>query len=265
MMTNAVLDACDNNDGVVDRLIECPLACKFDINTLACMGPSDIVDCLTEAKLDAVKAIYAGPKRADSAAEIYPGFTLGSEVEWALQQGNLSRDFSVPILKNLVFDDQNYNNSSFNWASDVDIADAKAGRLIDYIDPDLSDFRSRKTRSLTSQGWAEPYNAATWPIEHLQQVSDAIGGGIDEFYRLVMVPGGGHCGGASNYPTVPATHFFTQPLVEWVESNGELAPVQFLSTSPPGGGNRTRKPSIWPTVAKFTGADVNDWKSYPCE
>lgn len=182
---------------------------------------TNTMNCLTGAKTVAAKAIYAGPTRSDTGAEVYPGFTFGSEVEWALQQGNLSRDFSVPILKNLVFDDQLYDNSSFNWASDVDIVDAKAGRLIDSISPDLSAFRGRKGKLLVSQGWADPYNAATWPIEHLERVENAMGGSVDDFYRLVMVPGGGHCGGAEYYPTVPATYFFSQPLVEWVESMGK--------------------------------------------
>ena len=264
MITSAVLDACDENDGVLDRLIENPLACRFDIDTLACTASSNATICLSEAKLDAVKAIYAGPRRADTGVEVYPGFTFGSEIEWALQQGNLSRDFSVPILKNLVFDDQHYDNSSFNWASDVDVVNAEAGSLIDSLDPNLSGFRSRKGRLLVHQGWADPYNAATWPIEHLQQVSGAMGGSVDDFYRLVMIPGGGHCGGASYYPTVPATYHFIEPLVRWVESNGEQAPMQFLSTSPAEGGNRTRKLCVWPTVAQYTGDDQDDWNSYTC-
>lgn len=262
-VTGAVLDACDEIDGVADRLIENPLACKFDINSLACQSSSNST-CLTEAKIETVEAIYAGPKRADTGAQVYPGFDFGSEIGWAMQLGNLSRDFSVPILKNLVFDDQNYNNATFNWASDVDIVDARAGRLIDSITPDLSAFKSRKGKLLTSQGWADQYNAGTWPIEHLKQVEGAMGGSVDDFYRLVMIPGGGHCGANPGYPDVPATYSFIAPLVKWVESDGVEPPTEFLSTSPPSGANRTRKLCVWPAVAKYGGGDVDDWTSYEC-
>ncbi|PPJ55171.1 hypothetical protein CBER1_05445 [Cercospora berteroae] len=262
-VTGAVLDACDEIDGVADRLIENPLACKFDVNSLACQSSSNST-CLTEAKIETAKATYAGPKRADTGAEVYPGFDFGSEIGWAVQQRNLSRDFSVPILKNLVFDDQSYDNATFNWASDVDIVDARAGRLIDSITPDLSAFKSRRGRLLTSQGWADQCNAGTWPIEHLQQVESAMGGSVDDFYRLVMIPGGGHCGANPGYPNVPATYSFIAPLVEWVESGGAEPPTQLLSTSPPSGGNVTRKLCVWPAVAKYGGGDVDDWASYEC-
>ncbi|KAI5359472.1 putative tannase/feruloyl esterase, alpha/Beta hydrolase [Septoria linicola] len=263
LITNAVVKTCDEDDGVADGLIENPLACKFDIDSLACKNNSSTA-CLTKAKLAAVKAIYAGPKRRDTGAEVYPGFTFGSEIEWEMQQGSLSRDFSVPILKNVVFNDQGYDNGTFNWATDVDKVDAKAGRFIDSINPDLSAFRRRGGKLLTSQGWADPYNAATWPIEHREQVKNAMGGCVEDFYRLVMIPGGGHCGAASGYPDVPATNSFIAPLVKWVESEGEVAPAQFLSSSPPQGGNRTRKLCVWPAVAQYEGGDVDDWTSYTC-
>ncbi|KAF2215702.1 hypothetical protein CERZMDRAFT_81835 [Cercospora zeae-maydis SCOH1-5] len=269
-LTDAVLNACDDIDGVTDRLIENPLACKFDIDSLACSSPSSSSSsssnstCLTEAKIESVKAFYAGPKREDTGAQVYPGFSFGSEIGWAAQQGNLSSDFSVPILKNLVFDDQGYDNATFNWSSDVDILDERAGRLIDSITPDLSAFKSRNGKLLISQGWADQLNAATWPIEHRNQIKSAMGGSVDDFYRLVMIPGGGHCGANPDYPTVPGTYSFIAPLVEWVESDGLEAPTQFLSTAPPSGGNRTRKLCVWPAVAKYRGGDVGDWTSYEC-
>ena len=47
-ITDAVLDACDLLDGVQDRLIENPLACSFDLASLACgNGTSYVTFCLT--------------------------------------------------------------------------------------------------------------------------------------------------------------------------------------------------------------------------
>ena len=61
----------------------------------------------------------------------------GSEIEWAMQQGELSAAFSVPILQNMVFDNLTYDAAAFDWAADVDLLDARVGRHIDAVSPDL--------------------------------------------------------------------------------------------------------------------------------
>ncbi|KXS94108.1 hypothetical protein AC578_7499 [Pseudocercospora eumusae] len=257
-----VVDACDENDGVKDGLIENPLACKFDVKTLLCAtdqtpSTNGTVTCLTSDQLDAVNAIYAGPKRSDTGAEVYPGFSFGSESEWTQQEGELANAFSIPILQNLVFNNLSYDANTFNWASDIDTVDKKAGKFIDEINPDLSAFQGK---FLTHQGWTDPYNAATWPIQHREQVENATGGDIGDWYRLFMVPGGGHCGPAATYPDVPGNYHFVEALVSWVE-NG-TAPAEVLSTS--AGGERTRKLCPWPETAKYCGSSVDDWESYEC-
>lgn len=267
-ITNATLDACDLNDGVADRLIENPLACDFDINSLACHvtsygSSSNATTCLTPDQLSAAKSIYTGPVRSDNGSQLYPGFSLGSESEWALQQGDLASAFSVPILQNLVYDDLSYNASTFNWASDVGDMDAKAGAYIDEISPDLSTFADRKGKLLVTQGWADPFNAATWPIEHLEQIQNAYNGAVSDFISLFMIPGGGHCGAATSYPGVPATYHTVSKLVQWVE-RGET-PEEALSTDAPDGSGRTRKLCAWPATARYVSGHEDDWTSFVCE
>ncbi|KAK5674528.1 hypothetical protein LTS10_012724 [Elasticomyces elasticus] len=265
----AVLDACDTIDGVEDRLVEDPLRCRFDIDTLACNGsyPSTIsggnTTCLTPAQVKAAKAIYAGPVRSDNGTQLYPGFDFGSESEWLLQEGNLAGAFSIPILQNLVYNDLNYNSDDFEWASDVADVDDKAGTFIDEISPDLSTFRNRSGKLLVTQGWADPFNAATWPIEHLEQIENFFNGDVSDFLNLFMVPGGGHCGPAQSYPGVPATYHTVAALVDWVERGKK--PEQVLSTNPPDGSGRTRKLCAYPSTARLVGKDINDWNSYVCE
>lgn len=261
-----MLDACDEIDGVKDRLIEDPLRCPFDIDSLACnqshVHSSNRLTCLAPTKIAAAKAIYAGPKRSDNEIQLYPGFSFGSEIEWILQEGSLADAFSIPILQNLVFKDLRYDSDTFDWASDADAVDSQAGTLIDENSPNLSSFRRRGGKILVSQGWADPYNAATTPIEHLQQVEACLGEDVGEFYRLFMVPGGGHCGAASYYPHVPAEYHILPKLVEWVE-RGE-APESVLTSDPPDGSQRTRKLCAWPKTARYVGGDVDDWESYDC-
>lgn len=94
------------------------------------------------------------------------------------------------------------------------------------------------------QAWADPYNAPTWPQEHLRQIEAATAdadGGVGSWFRLFMVPGGGHCGAADHYPQVPADWHAVEGLVPWVEEG--VAPAALLSTDPPDGSGRSRKVS----------------------
>jgi feruloyl esterase len=266
--TNAILDACDLQDGVADRVLENPLSCTLDVSTLACDSESSNNSaCLTEPELTAAKYIYEGPRHSITNESLYPGFTFGSEIEWALQQGELSTAFSVPILQNLVKNNLSYDATSFDWASDVDDLDAHAGSLIDAIDPDLSSFRNNGGKLLISQGWADPFNAATWPIEHWEAIKAATAttdsDDVSDWLNLFMVPGGGHCGAAAHYPQVPATYHSVAKMVQWVERGGK--PDEVLSSDAPDGSGRTRKLCAWPTTARFVGGDVDDWGSYVCE
>lgn len=148
LITRAALAQCDGLDGVEDGVIENPLACDFDVTSLACdddtasssSSPADATatgSCLTAAQVATARALYAGPTDARTGAALYPGFAPGSEIEWAMQQGDLSDAFSVPILQNMVFDDLKYDAAAFDWAADVDALDARVGRHIDAVSPDL--------------------------------------------------------------------------------------------------------------------------------
>lgn len=247
-----------------DRLIENPLACDFDLSSLACgNGTSNATFCLTATQIEAAKAIYAGPTRPGNGSHIYPGFSLGSENEWAMQEGDLAEAFSIPILQNLVYNDLNYSGDSFDWESDVVDVDVQAGTHIDEISPDLSTFRNCGGKLLVTQGWADPFNAAIWPIQHLERVEDFFGGDVSDFLNLFMIPGGGHCGAADHYPAVPATYHAMVELVKWVERGQK--PEAMLSTNPPDGSERTRKLCPWPQTARYVVGDSDDWTNYICE
>ncbi|KAK1982893.1 tannase and feruloyl esterase [Colletotrichum cereale] len=263
-ISDAVLDKCDALDGVEDRVLENPLACKFDLDSLACQHmATNASTCLTPEQIIAAKEIYAGPSHSKTNATLYPGFDLGSESEWMYQEGRLSLSFSLPLLQNMVFDDLSYNGSTFDWATDVDALDEKAGSLIDAISPNLTSYKTKGGKLLVTQGWADPFNAATWPIHHLDEVARVTGGDRQEWLSLFMIPGGGHCGGASTYPQVPAKQNTLEALVDWVEK-GET-PEDLLGTAPADASKRTRKICRWPRTAKYTGGNVDESESYTCE
>ncbi|KAJ5438709.1 uncharacterized protein N7458_009707 [Penicillium daleae] len=266
--TDAVLDACDELDGVKDRLIENPLRCNFDLNSLACSSATGYSNenhtCLSLRQLEALKAIYAGPKNTKTNSSVYPGFSLGSERELLAQETLLYKEYAAPLLQNLIFHNLSYDIDTFSFEHDVAKVDAVAGPLIDEIGVDLSAFQRHGGKMIVTQGWTDPLNAATWPIQHLEQLQQSSSdGSVSSFFNLYMVPGGGHCGAATSYPYVPATYHVEEALVSWVEK--EIFPDSVLSSNPPDGSSRTRKLCPWPKTAKLRNKAHPDLaESYDC-
>ncbi|KAI1390757.1 feruloyl esterase [Hypoxylon trugodes] len=266
LITQAVLDKCDAIDGVKDGVLENPLLCDFDISSLECSSSeTNTSSCLTPNQVSAAQKIYEGPVDSRSNVSLYPGFSVGSETEWTMQEGVLADAFAIPILQNMVFDNLSYDPFTYNWGSDVDALNEKVGTYIDEINPSLSTLKATGAKMIVYQGWADPYNAATWPIQHLQQIEEVFGGDVSEWFRLFMVPGGGHCGSATNYPQVPGTWHALDALIPWVETGH--APTEVIGTDPLDKSlkGKTSRLCPWPQTAKFRGGDPNDWKSFDCE
>ena len=152
-ITAAVLEKCDELDGVKDGMLENPLKCNFNIDTLVCNPTTtNSSDCLTDDQLEAAKAIYAGPISSIDGSELYPGFSVGSEANWLSQEGVLADAFSIPILQNMVFGNLSYDFKEFDFGGDVRLVDENVGRYIDEITTDLSSFRNNGGKILITQG-----------------------------------------------------------------------------------------------------------------
>ncbi|KAJ5273285.1 hypothetical protein N7478_008410 [Penicillium angulare] len=268
-ITDSVVSACDAIDGVVDGLIENPLLCDYNIANLECAAGQSSTDtngtvlCLTSAQIQAAEAVYTGPKNLVTGDEVYPGLSLGSENGWIDQETVLYETYTALILKEVVFRDLAYNVSSFNWGKDVSKVDAAASPLIDEISTNLSSFQKRGGKLIVTQGWADQFNAATWPIQHLEQIQTKMGAATtDSFLELFMVPGGGHCGSNPGYTHVPGTYNVIDVLVPWVEQG--IRPTEMMSVTPPDGTNTTRKLCPWPNTAHYVKGNIDDWTSYTC-
>lgn len=120
-------------------------------------------------------------------------------------------------------------------------------------------------------GWSDPYNAATWPIEHLKQLQqESSTGSVSDFFSLYMVPGTSTLNSTNSsrplivvthlfrwwplrrretYPSVPATYHVEEVLIAWVEDG--VYPDSILSSNPPDGSARTRKLCPWPETARL--------------
>ena len=247
----AVLAACDGADGLDDGVIANPAACSFNPDTLACSGPETDA-CLTPPQLDALKKIYAGPKNPRTGEQIFPGFAPGGESAWTgLVTNTTASGLGQGYFANLVFEDPNWDYSTFDFDSDMAFADLKVGVLGNAIDTDLSPAKKRKAKFIQYHGWNDQTLQPAYSPEYYEAVVDDMGGlkKTQKFYRLFMVPGMTHCyfgPGATSFggvgqqipPARDAAHDIQTTLEKWVEEG--VAPKQIIATKYVDDGAATR-------------------------
>jgi feruloyl esterase len=103
----------------------------------------------------------------------------------------------------------------------------------------------------------------TWPIDQHNEAKAIYGEAqLNDFWRLFMVPGGGHCGPATTYPQVPGKYHSLEALIPWVEDG--IAPEYVLATEPSDGSNRTRRLCPYPQHAVLEGQNADRYEAYTC-
>lgn len=278
LITEAANKACDALDGVIDGVVDDPRLCDssiFDIKQLQCTG-EDADDCLTADQIDAALKIYAGPKNPRTGEQLYPGWPVGSEAGWPAYWGN-EAPVRADYWRLWVFENPTWDWWNFDFDLDVAFADAKMNPLVDQIDTDLSAFKNSGGKAIVYQGWVDPVVSSFDTIAYYEQVRDAQGSQeeVDQFFRLFMVPGMGHCSGgvgATNFgnPRSPALkvdpqHDILQALDRWVEHG--IAPDQIIASKMiEGKAAQTRPLCPYPQVAVHDGTgDINDASSFQCQ
>src|SRR5262249_35711559 len=119
MIHDAALAACDNNDGVKDRVIENPTQCKFDPKVLECKA-GDEATCLTPAQVETARKIYSPVINVRTKQVIASGFSPGSELGWNTMAGAQIFGLGADLFKYIVFQNANWDYKTFNFDSDLD-------------------------------------------------------------------------------------------------------------------------------------------------
>lgn len=291
---SAVLAACDHHDGVKDALLEDPRACKFDPSVLACKG-EDGTECLTTAQVDALEAIYDGPKNPRTGEQIYPGIAPGTEAatwtNWiaaADPMKTIQATLGNPYYGLAVYENPAWDVRTMDFDKDFLYGEQKAAPVLNSSSPDLRSFRAHGGKIIHYHGWGDSAISAYASIEYYEAVRafmakypDArskASGSLEDFYRLFMVPGLGHCqggagpnrfgnGGAVRPDTMndPNRDVFAA-LEQWVEKG--VAPEQWIGEGRvPGDPNKvmTRPICQYPKVAQYKGSgDMYDASSFTC-
>jgi feruloyl esterase len=137
----------------------------------------------------------------------------------------------------------------------------KVGPLMASDNPDLAAFRKRGGKVIIWHGWADPLINANGSVDYYDRVTKKMGGlkRTQDFARLFMAPGIGHCGGGPGL--APQRPF--DAIVNWVEKG--MAPATLPAARTIDGGTQTRPLCPFPAVAKWDGkGSVDDAASYSC-
>jgi feruloyl esterase len=299
MVHEAVVKACDGQDGVEDGVINDPRECKFGLRSLKCAA-AETDQCLTDEQIGTMQAIYQGPRDARTGTQIFAGFPFGSEgipyedVEhpgWSSFWANPDQPTEpqrADFFRYWVFHDQNWDWWKFNWGSDVDIVNRTIAPIVNATNPDLSGFRRSGGKLIMFMGWNDPVGSAVDAIDYYESVV-ALGAGTNaaakfadtqKFARLYMIPGMSHTAGGAG-----ATHFSTATrdsappvednrhdmalaLYDWVERGvapEELIGTHFSEGSGPTGKVQFQRPlCVYPKTIRYRGGDTRSAASFHC-
>ncbi len=271
LLEREILARCDALDDVEDGVLTDPRECDFDPATLPSCDVGPEPGCLTEAQLHAIQTIYQGPEI--DGQQLFPGFPVGGENDrggwdaWitggaeftAEGNPNLHFAFGTQMYKYLVFDEPDFDYSSYdfaNWHRDV----AAADELLSAKDTHLDAFRDRGGKIVFWHGWSDPALTALGTIEYydaLQRDTE----GAEDFARLFMLPGVLHCGGGPGADGVD----WLALVADWVENGKEPNRLVASHLAADGTASFTRALCPYPMVASYDGAgDPKDEGSYAC-
>ena len=296
-ITRAVLAECDALDGIKDGILSDPRQCHFDPAVLVCTaGDSD--NCLTPKQVAQLEKIYRGMKSSNG-DQLFPGYAPGGEegeIGWKAwiigstsPQDALNYIFAMGLLRNMVFDDPNWNLRVMTPESTIRDAGKKLGPIIDAQQSDLGRFRAHGGKMILYHGWSDPETPGLIAIDYYNAVVSNMGqADADSFLRLYMVPGMQHCyggpgpnffgqfdlsalgGNSQHFPvaTDPQHNIFSA-LEQWVEGGaepGSIVATKFVNESDPTQGVAMTRPLCpYPKIAKYKGTGgINDAANFAC-
>ncbi len=260
----AIMDACDNLDGVKDGIIENPEKCHFDPDTLLCKG-ADSDSCLTAPQVEVGQNVFSDVKTKKGEI-IWTGFEPGGELQYTPLTAKFDPDsppsgFPLDSIRILAYQDPNWNWRTWDLDRDVAAADEKAGEILDVHTYDLSAFKARGGKLLLYHGWSDPGIAAGNTVNFYKGVLSKMGAKQDGWFRLFMVPGMQHCAGG------PGTDQFNKmgAIERWRESG--IAPDQIIAAHVTGSSvDKTRPLCPYPKVAVYRGSgSTSDAANFSCK
>jgi len=281
---------CDPQDGVVDGIVSDPSGCNMNWETLLCTSP-DQTSCFTPAQLTTLYKFY-NDWVDENQTFVFPGVSLGTDASFLMAS---VQTLGSGYYQYWVYNDTNWDYTKFTYA-DVKVADS-----IDPGNATADDFaaigryQAQGGKIIMHHGEADnliPTKQSNYFYKKVQETLVPQGVKMDDFFRLFMVPGMGHCSGSNDIGTgapwyfsagsqslspdspasVPgfedADHDVILALMKWVEGGSapeKLVATKFANDSSTGAVLRQRPLCVYPKQAKYKGGNVDAADSWECK
>jgi len=280
LVTAAVLKQCGGQYGIADGFLsDDPRACLFDPRQLLCKDGQDGTTCLSAPQVGAALKIYGGLVDTRSKRTLWPGFARGSEgpmgtgaVGWQVFGINGPQPFvaAAQFYSLGVYENPQIDFRTMDPSSAAKVAEEKFP-FLKHTSTDATAFTARGGKLLIYHGWADPGISPFNTIDYYGALVEATGRKrhanitvalkeTQEWARLFMVPGMGHCSGGpgpDNFDAVSA-------LDQWVEHGA--APDRIEASHVSNGKAEYSRPLCpFPAEAQFSGSgDRRDAKNWVC-
>lgn len=259
LLHNALMTSCEANDGVADGFLNNPLACSFEPEVLRCESAQTSV-CLTAEELSSVDRVFNGTYGSNGTL-LYPGHAPGFELGWRIPAENATPSpLQTEATQYVAYEDPNWDWREFELERDLALVRNKAG-FIEALDADLSEFKARGGKILFYHGWNDPGPSPINTINYYNDVLTTVDGNNDDWLRLFMMPGMGHCRGGVG----PDQADFLGTMEAWFEKG--ITPQSITSSRiREGRVDMTRPLCAYPSIATWDKqGNPNDVASYDCQ
>jgi len=260
LVENAVLGACDADDGLRDGLINDPRQCKWEPAALQCSG-AKTASCLSAPQVAALRTIYAGVRSPDGQWAMFP-MSRGGESGWSLFVGtqgtgnDASGGGGLGGLWGSIFPGETPDFARFSAETDVPrLRASQFARLYEATDPDLGEFFARGGKLLLWHGESDPGPSPVGSNDYARAVLSQ-NARAEQSFRHFLAPGVGHCGGGPGADVLP--------LIETIEAWDASGKAPELIVAGKRDKSLTRPLCAWPKVARYTGGEANDPGSWTC-
>ena len=210
---------------------------------------------LTPGELGTVQTYYGGTKNSKGEL-IFSGQALGVPIPALESSPAGPNPFAFDTIRILGFQDASYDWRKFDLDRDMPRIDKAAG-FVDAVDPDLRAYEAQGGKLLLYAGWRDTGITPENTVLYYESVLREMGSEQDDWMRLFLVPGMGHCRGGPG----PNTFDSITALERWREKG--VAPTQMLGKNRESG--LERPICAYPQYAKYDGSgDLKDPANFSC-
>ena len=292
LVRDAVLAACDADDGLRDGVVEDFTRCSRtrvqpQLDLRRCPG-GKAEGCVSGAQIAVLVRILEGPHDRAGRA-LYSNMAVGRGIASAgwrawkigaatgnppsrnvvLGGASLASNFTTPPTP-VTDDPQSLLDYLLRFDFDRDAPKIyainaefphSAWEDMSARSTDLSGFRAHRGRMIVVQGVSDPVFSIYDTLDWWRAVNRGNAGQAAAFVRVYPVPGMNHCGGGNSTDQFDAL----QPLMAWVETG--RAPDKIDAKSTPGAAQpqRSRPLCAYPAFARYKGSgDAARADSFEC-